>query len=166
MEFTAAKATDLNEVTALYRAAIERMNAQGIDQWDERYPTRKILAGDIVRGEMGLLQMEGRVAAAFTLNDRCDAAYALGAWRLPSARYCVIHRLCVHPAFQGHGVAGRVMDHIERTLRTGDFESIRLDAFSQNPFALRLYEKRGYEKVGEVSFRKGLFFLYEKTLQP
>jgi hypothetical protein len=46
-------------------------------------PTRKILAGDIVRGEWGFCRWKDGVAAAFTLNDRCDAAYALGAWRLP-----------------------------------------------------------------------------------
>lgn len=164
MDFSAAGLSDLNEVAALYLAAIKQMDAQSIPQWDEIYPSREILAEDIARGEMELLRMEGRIVAAFTLNDRCDEEYALGTWHLPEARFCVIHRLCIHPSFQGRGVAGCVMDYIEQSLHVRGFESIRLDAFSQNPFALRLYEKRGYEKAGEVSFRKGVFYLYEKKL--
>jgi predicted GNAT family acetyltransferase len=39
-----------------------------------------------------------------------------------------------------------------------------LDAFSLNPFALRLYEKIGYVRVGEANWRKGLFYLYEKKI--
>jgi ribosomal protein S18 acetylase RimI-like enzyme len=56
------------------------------------------------------------------------------------------------------------MKYAEDTLRSEGIEAVRLDAFSQNPAALRLYEKRGYEKVGEVTFRKGRFYLFEKKL--
>jgi ribosomal protein S18 acetylase RimI-like enzyme len=56
------------------------------------------------------------------------------------------------------------MAFIEETLRARGVKAVRLDAFSLNPFALRLYERLGYEKTGEVTFRKGLFYLYEKDL--
>lgn len=42
--------------------------------------------------------------------------------------------------------------------------AIRLDVFSQNPFALKLYEKCGYAKTGTVNWRKGIFYLMEKYL--
>lgn len=166
MEFSFAQKSDLNELVSLYRLAVSRMDEQGVYQWDEIYPSADILASDIERGEMELLRIEGGIAAAFTLNAQCDAEYALGAWRFPESRFAVVHRLCVHPAYQGQGVASRVMDYVESSLRKRGFDSVRLDAFSENPAALRLYEKRGYEKVGEVRFRKGLFYLYEKTLLP
>ncbi|MEA5047354.1 MAG: GNAT family N-acetyltransferase [Eubacteriales bacterium] len=164
MGFSTALATDLEKVCDLYRAATEQMDAQGINQWDERYPTREILTDDIARGEMELLHMGGAIAAAFTLNSRCDGEYAQGQWRFPTSHFCVIHRLCVHPAFQGQGVAGRIVDYIELSMLLRGYESIRLDAFSQNPSALRLYESHGYRKAGEVTFRKGLFYFYEKNL--
>ena len=76
----------------------------------------------------------------------------------------VLHRLCVHPDFQGQGVARQAMDYLENEVRARGIQTIRLDAFSQNPTALHLYESRGYQKAGEISYRKGLFYLYEKKL--
>ncbi len=49
-------------------------------------------------------------------------------------------------------------------LRDRGIESVRLDAFSLNPYALRMYEGLGYKKVGEANWRKGLFYLFEKNL--
>ena len=164
MEFAVAQPSNLDELHALYRAAIAHMDAQGIFQWDDLYPSLDVLEEDVSQGEMEIALIDGQISAAFTLNPRCDEEYALGAWRYPDARFCVLHRLCVHPLNQGQGVAARVMDHIEHALLQRGYESVRLDAFSSNPFALRLYEKRGYERVGEVRFRKGLFYFYEKPL--
>ena len=164
MEFAVAKPSDLDELNALYRAAILHMDAQGIFQWDDIYPARDVLAEDISHGEMEIARIGGQIAAAFTLNPRCDEEYELGAWRYPDARFCVLHRLCVHPLNQGQGVATQAMNYIEDSLLQRGYETVRLDAFSSNPFALRLYEKRGYERVGEVQFRKGLFYFYEKPL--
>ncbi|MOA35168.1 hypothetical protein D3C78_1565980 [compost metagenome] len=53
---------------------------------------------------------------------------------------------------------------IEDLVKQMGLETIRLDAFSQNPYALRMYEKLHYRTVGEVQWRKGLFYLMEKKL--
>lgn len=42
--------------------------------------------------------------------------------------------------------------------------AVRLDIFSQNPHALRLYTKLGYAPVGTVRWRMGDFILMEKKL--
>ncbi|HRX57474.1 MAG TPA: GNAT family N-acetyltransferase [Eubacteriales bacterium] len=162
--FCKARADDLGEIVRLFRAAIRHMDAQGIPQWDEIYPSAEVLADDLARDELYAGTAGGRIVCAFTLSPRCDPEYALAAWRRPDSRYCVVHRLCVHPDFQHRRAAAQAMAFIEDTLRTQAFESVRLDAFSLNPYALRLYERLGYEKTGEVTFRKGLFYLYEKAL--
>jgi ribosomal protein S18 acetylase RimI-like enzyme len=56
------------------------------------------------------------------------------------------------------------MLYIEDYLKSKNINSIRLDAFSKNLIALRLYNKLGFKKVGEVNFRKGLFILFEKVI--
>jgi len=56
------------------------------------------------------------------------------------------------------------MNFAEEYARSSGYSSIRLDAFLQNKAALKLYEKRGYENVGTVVFRKGVFNCYEKIL--
>ena len=49
-------------------------------------------------------------------------------------------------------------------LNEGGKRAIRLDAFSKNPFALKMYIALGYTVVGEARWRKGLFYLMEKVL--
>ena len=159
-----ARKQDLPEIVSLFQAATRQMDAQGVFQWDELYPDEGILSEDISRGNMIVGTLEGRIAVAFMLDYCEDSDYESADWRYDEQDICVLHRLCVHPDFQGHGVARQAMDYLESEVRARGIRTIRLDAFSQNPTALHLYESRGYQKAGEISYRKGLFWLYEKKL--
>ena len=57
------------------------------------------------------------------------------------------------------------MDFIEKVLMEKGIEAIRLDVFSKNPYALKLYEQCGFRKTGEANWRKGKFYLMEKYLK-
>jgi ribosomal protein S18 acetylase RimI-like enzyme len=164
MLFSRAQRTDFPELIALYRAATKRMDEQGIPQWDEIYPGGRVIREDISRGQMEVCRIDGRIAAAFSLEFFREGGYEPAAWRYAEPRFAVLHRLCVHPDFQGRGVAASAMDYLEERVRSLGVRAVRLDAFSQNPAALRLYEGRGYQKAGEIAYRKGLFYLYEKKL--
>ena len=164
MNFSTAQAEDLAEILLLFRAATTRMDAHGVYQWDEIYPDEGILSEDIARGNMTIGKIDGRIAVAFMLDFCEDSDYETAAWRYCAQDIVVLHRLCVHPDFQGQGVARQAMDYLENEVRARGIQTIRLDAFSQNPTALHLYESRGYQKAGEISYRKGLFYLYEKKL--
>jgi ribosomal protein S18 acetylase RimI-like enzyme len=76
----------------------------------------------------------------------------------------VLHRLCLNIKYQNKGFGTKIMLYIEDYLKNNGISSIRLDAFSKNPIALRLYNKLGYKKAGEANWRKGLFFLFEKII--
>jgi len=166
MDFSYAILEDLPELIALYRAAIARMDEQDIPQWDEIYPSVEVLQEDVSSGQMQIGRVNGRIAVAFLLEECSDEDYEEADWRYQDTRFIVLHRLCVHPAFQGQGVARQTMDFLEQAVLERGLRAIRLDAFSLNPAALKLYESRGYEKAGEIRFRKGLFYLYEKRLTP
>ncbi len=113
---------------------------------------------------MYLGEIDDQIASVFVLNQDCDEEYKNGNWQYTGCSYYVVHRLCVNPVFQGKGVGSGTMLMIEKLLREKGIETIRLDAFSLNPAALRMYEKLGYKKVGEVIWRKGLFYLFEKKI--
>lgn len=164
MEFRGAEPRDLPELMALFRAATRQMDAQGILQWDEIYPDEVTIRADIVRGQMRVGTRSGRIAVAFMLEICSEGDYEPADWRYREPAFAVLHRLCVHPDFQGQGVAKEAMDFLEDAMLSSGIRTIRLDAFSQNPAALHLYESRGYEKAGEIRYRKGLFYLYEKRL--
>ena len=44
------------------------------------------------------------------------------------------------------------------------YNSVRLDIFTQNPFAQKLYRHNGYESRGYADWRKGRFDLMGKKL--
>jgi ribosomal protein S18 acetylase RimI-like enzyme len=155
---------DFKEVAALYHAAVARMIEDRIYQWDEIYPDDKILLEDILRGEMYLLEAEGRLAACIVLNEEQDDLYRTGSWRFTGQRVAVIHRLCVHPKFQGAGIGKKTVRLAEAMAKENGYGIIRLDAFSQNDHARNLYKNLGYTYAGQVNFRKGLFYLMEKAL--
>ena len=164
MIFSRARQDDLPELVALFQAATRQMDAQGIFQWDALYPDEGILSEDVARGNMTCGMIADRIAVAFMLDFCEDSDYESADWRYCERDIVVLHRLSVHPDFQGQGVARQTMDYLENEVRARGRRTIRLDAFSQNPAALHLYESRGYQKAGEISYRKGLFYLYEKKL--
>jgi RimJ/RimL family protein N-acetyltransferase len=56
------------------------------------------------------------------------------------------------------------MKFAESVAEKEGFDTIRLDAFSENPGAVALYERLGYRRAGTVNFRKGAFFCLEKQV--
>ena len=75
----------------------------------------------------------------------------------------IVHRLCVNPQYQNIGIGTKTMMKIEDMVKKMGVNSIRLDAFTENPQALRLYEKLGYTTTGYADWRKGRFALMEKS---
>ena len=164
LQFRKAEIDDLDALVALYAAAAQDMLRQGIDQWDEYYPDREILAEDVESGDMTLGLLDGELACAYVVNREHDPEYEMGAWEHTQGDFCVLHRLCVNAEMQGQGLARQAMAHMEKKALEQGFDSVRLDVFSRNLHAQRLYEKLGYRRTGEVRFRKGIFHLMEKAL--
>jgi len=76
-----------------------------------------------------------------------------------------VHRLCVNPVFQGQGVGKKLMRFAVHYARENKYSSIRLDAFTNNPVSVGLYDSLGYQRRGNVSFVPGkISYCYEKVL--
>lgn len=164
IDFRKAVLTDLEMVWKIFTNAILHMDKQGIPQWDEIYPNKDIILDDIKNQQMYLVIENGVPISAVVLNEYQDEEYAALPWRYTDAKTAVIHRLCVSSTEQGKGWGKKTVQLAEQELLKLGYTCVRLDAFSQNPFALRLYESLGYEKAGDVQFCKGKFYCYEKQL--
>lgn len=163
---SALRIDDANQVLTLFKACTRHMQSQNIFQWDELYPTLDIVIEDIRRqSSFGWLE-EGRLDGVITLNEAQDPEYQGLDWKDDRGRILVIHRLAVNPERQRCGVGRSLMDFAEDYARGHGYSSIRLDAYNGNSRALRLYESRGYRKVGQVRFprRNMPFNCYEKIL--
>ena len=155
---------DLPDIELLVAEAVAQMKAYGIDQWDNLYPVGEDFQKDIAEKNLYVGHVNGDLAVLYALNRECEPEYADGAWKEPEKPFCVLHRLCVRPRYQNQGVAGRTMAHLEQAAKADGAAAIRLDVFTENPYALRLYQRCGYQRTGRVNWRKGAFDLMEKYL--
>lgn len=161
-----AERSDLQALLMLYAGAIRKMREEGIDQWDELYPNRTDLLRDVERREMLLLTADGEPVSAAVVNAEQSPEYETVGWRICEGNPPgVIHRLCVGARAQGKGWGRRTLEAAEHWAYALGYRYIRLDTFTKNPQAIRLYESAGYQKAGTVTFRKGVFICYEKLLE-
>jgi len=159
-----ATPADLVELTALKDACIARMRADGIEQWDEIYPDAGVIGADIEAATLQVMRLEGGIAGCLTLDTNLDPLWAGLDWRPVDGTVGSVHRVMVHPSFQGRGLAKQLMAHAESLAREKGWRAIHLDCFTANPAALALYERLGYRRTGTALMRKGPFICFEKIL--
>lgn len=155
---------DMQAINMLITQAITEMENNKIIQWDELYPTKEDFLEDISKQQLFVGCIDDQVVVVFTINQDYDAEYVNGEWKCPEKSFSVLHRLCVHPQFQNRGIARQTMDYIESQILLEGKQAIRLDVYSKNPYAVKLYLDCGYQKVGIAEWRKGIFYLMEKYL--
>ena len=164
MLFRKSTQDDIDEICRMVTHAAKVMDGIGIHQWDEIYPTRENFASD-VREDALFIGTEGNeIAVVFALSKHQEPEYLSAEWEYRGEAFCVIHRLCVNPVFQNRGVAKETLRYIEEHLKSKGVSAIRLDVFTENPYALKLYNNNGYHTTGSANWRKRKFLLMEKLL--
>lgn len=143
------------------------MESYNIYQWNEFYPSLDIIETDITSVHCYLLKDNGLSIAYFTIDEEQPPEYNNINWITKGEKVLVIHRLAVLPEYQGKGIAKKILKFIEEFANENKYESIRLDAYSKNIKALKLYENYGYKMVGKLYFsnREFHFYCYEKKLK-
>ena len=155
---------DLNQIMALCHVVTCDLNRQHIDQWDAQYPGLDIFIADIAEESLyGHFEGEN-LLGLITLNRSAEPEYDTVNWTFESDAVGIIHRLMVHPETQTIGIASELLNFAEATARQQNIDVIRLDVFEKNHKAIRFYKRRGYQKAGEVTFRKGNFDCMEKRI--
>ncbi|RZT04267.1 putative acetyltransferase [Duganella sp. CF402] len=104
------------------------------------YPPEAVYALDV----QTLLQPNIRFAVA---RDAQGAAVGCGAIVL-SGEYGEIKRMYVRPAARGAGTARQLMGLLEETARTAGCPQLVLETGPENPEALALYARHGFERCG------------------
>lgn len=163
-----ANLTQIDEILQLTRACATFMISKGIHQWNENYPSRDAFEEDIKRDELSVYIKRDRIIGTVVVSTLKDDIYNTITWLTPADAHCVyIHRLAVHPDFQGQGIAQQLMQFAEDYARKNGFLSVRLDTFSKNDRNNTFYTKRGYKKLDPVYFLKQSefpFYCYELVL--
>lgn len=145
-----AKILEIAEILTVTRACAADMISRGIYQWNADYPSETILKKDISLGRLYVFMKDGRLIGLIALCTDMDPEYRRITWLTPDGNNLYVHRLAVHPAYQGQGYARALMDFAENEAREKGYVSIRLDTFSKNPRNQKFYEARGYHRLEDI----------------
>ncbi|CAM4158303.1 GNAT family N-acetyltransferase [Zobellia nedashkovskayae] len=162
-----AKLSEIPQILNITKACAAAMIKNGIYQWNEDYPNKEAFELDIERGELYVLEEDGRIIGTIVLSTLMDEEYVPIEWLTTSDNNIYIHRVSVHPDLQGKGYAQKLMAFAENYARENKFASVRLDTFSQNKRNQKFYETRGFERLGDIFFPKQSehpFHCYELVL--
>ncbi|MFD2551439.1 GNAT family N-acetyltransferase [Bizionia sediminis] len=162
-----AEFSEIENILNITQACARNLISKNIHQWHANYPNKTIIEQDITSHNLYVLELNGRLIGCVTLSSKLDAVYKTVSWLTPNYNNLYVHRLAVHPDFQGQGWAQKLMNFAENYAQKHQFTSIRLDTFSKNIKNQKFYELRGYKKLGSIFFPKQSehpFYCYEFVL--
>ncbi|UZW12479.1 GNAT family N-acetyltransferase [Clostridium pasteurianum] len=165
MEIKKANMESLDILLEIIKLAVADMHEQGVYQWDHTYPSKDIISDDIREENLYMYVDENIIKGFIVLNEYQDKEYEKVQWKCTQGKQLIVHRLCVGPKYKGKGIATRLIEYADIYGRDNNYSSIRLDTFIDNKRARRLYEKEGYNMVGELNFRLGTFCCFEKLIE-
>lgn len=101
----------------------------------------------LAEGEMVVVEQDGQVVASYHLFNK--------EYRQADTVY--LATLVIHPSFKRKGAAIAVLQHIVATARAAGKNRLELEVSVNNPNAIALYEKMGFEIEGRIrqSYRIG-----------
>ena len=150
------------ELVAQGRAALAR---QGVDQWQDGYPSPETIRRDLLRGDGRIVRIDGAAAAYAAFVFDGEPAYDAidGQW-LTDEPYVLVHRIAVADGERGRGVAAEFLHRVETLAQERGVKAFRIDTNFDNQTMLRLLERTGFTYCGKVVYRSGERLAYEKRL--
>ena len=159
--------SDVEELFSLTKSCAKHLEGKGIFQWNNNYPSKKVLQQDIELNQLWKLVVNKVNIGIIVLTQIEDVEYKKVKWLSNNGIHLYIHRLAVLPSFQGKGYAQKLMDFAENYAAKKNFASIRLDTFSKNERNNRFYKKRNYVQLESIYFPNQSefpFYCFEKVL--
>jgi ribosomal protein S18 acetylase RimI-like enzyme len=155
---------DIDSILEITKTCALFMMEKDIFQWNESYPNRAAFKNDILRDELYVLEHQSEIIGCIVVSTFMDKEYDTIKWLTTNTRNLYIHRLAIHPKQQGNGYAQKLMDFAENFAIINNFQSVRLDTFSENTRNQKFYELRNYKRLGEIYFpnqSRSPFYCYE-----
>ena len=164
------KMEELDAVSDIVLDARARIGKLGIDQWQERYPTKEIIEEDIQLGRSYVIKDgDGSICGVFAVIDDGEPVYDHifdGAWRTEGDNYLAVHRVAVSPQKLRCGVAGTIMKSAEQMAVQMGRLSVRIDTHEGNIPMRTMLERNGYVHCGSVLLQSGEHRVaYEKCVR-
>ena len=160
---------DLDVLMPIFDEARGTIAALGIDQWQNGYPSRDVIADDIARERSYAVVRDG-IVGTFVIVDDGEPTYDNiydGHWLTgdDNRGYIALHRVAVAVKSRGSGVPDEMMDFAANYAKVHGFSSLRIDTHHENVVMRRMLEKQGFHPCGVIYLQSGAARVaYEKVL--
>lgn len=160
MKITTRQATpgDLDAVCGIYDNMLAAEEAGKVRTGWMRgvYPTRKTAEDALGRGELFVLEADGKISGTGIINQHQLEAYRDIDWQYPVAdhRVTVLHTFMIDPDAMARGLGGKFVEFYENYAIEHGAPYLRMDTNSINAAARQFYKKLGYKEKG---FRECFF---------
>ena len=165
MTLDKATLNDLNAIWEIIQQAIEQRRQDGSQQWQNGYPNKQTITGDITNG-YGYVMTDNKVIIAYAaVIFGIDPAYKeiKGQW-LTLGDYAAVHRVATSNAVKGQGVATKLFKLIETLAVAQNVFSIKVDTNFDNIPMLKILDRLNYSYCGEIFFNDAARKAFEKVL--
>lgn len=155
MEIKLISLNEIDSVLRIYDEGASQMIKDGCLTWKNNYPNRDMAKEDIDNNSIyGVYNEDGDILGLFTLDSIAPPHYDEMDWKTDGQPFLTFHRLAVAEKGKGQGIGGKLIDFSINMAREGGYKSVRMDAYHKNWRALKLYESKGFVRVGTVQFEK------------
>jgi len=166
MEIRQATDLDFIEILYLLRVCILDMNQNGLKHWNSVYPGPDIIRDDLTKSTIYLVKDKGVCKGMVTLDNVEPEEYKEIKWTTEAHKPLFLHRLAVHPIWQGLGVARMLLNFAEEFAVQHGYDALRIDVFSDSEHARNLCVKKMFNEAGSFLsvFQKHPFICYDKKI--
>ena len=168
MKIRKATYRDLEGIMAVIDEARGTIASLGINQWQDGYPQREIIAADIEAGVSFCIENTdtGEIISTFAVFSDGEVLYDRifdGAWRTgdslsenkESVCYTAIHRVAISVKARGSGLSGAIIDYVRNIAIEKNKISLRIDTHEGNVVMRRMLEKNGFVHCGTILLKNG-----------
>lgn len=164
------KTEDIIAIGEFYDRVVEYLDSHiNYPKWTyKEYPSEGYARAMTDDGYQYIGEEDGKIVAAFVLNQDPEGDYHKGSWGRPlqEGEYVVVHALAVDPILHGNGLGKEIVEFCIDTAKKNGFKAIRLDIVPGNVPARHLYESFGFSYIGDEDVRPDVehipaFSLYE-----
>ena len=168
LHFRPGLAADADDIMALVAEAQAWFASQGIDQWQDGYPTRELILSDILGKQNYIIEYNGVAVATAVISFAGEPTYAVikGKGWLNENPYAVVHRIAVADECRRKGIAKEILYFTEELCAEQGVADIRIDTHCDNRAMRSLLKKMGYAHCGRITLTSGAFReAYQKELK-
>ena len=146
---------DVSRLLEIFDEARGTIKALGIDQWQNGYPSREVVAEDIAKDRSYVTELDGQVCGTFVLVDDGEITYDKiydGHWLTgdDSKSYVAVHRVAISVKSRGSGISTSIVNYAAEYARSLGRESVRIDTHEGNVVMRRMLEKHGFSHTGTI----------------